>query len=60
VPEYAREYLLKNGTGYNFDDLLTIAKGQIALEEKYVRLVTDAILHTPEPQPCFWTPICTS
>jgi len=34
-PEYAREYLLKNGTKYSYDDLLTIAKGQIELEEKY-------------------------
>ena len=33
-PEYAREYLLTNGTDYGFQDLLTIAKGQIALEEQ--------------------------
>ncbi|HEY5463602.1 MAG TPA: ATP-binding protein [Hanamia sp.] len=33
VPEYAREYLEKNGVEYNYDDLLTIAKGQIELEE---------------------------
>lgn len=32
--EYAREYLLQHGTSYSFDDLLTIAQGQIALEEK--------------------------
>ncbi len=32
VPEYAREYLLKNGTNYSFDDLLKIAKEQIASE----------------------------
>lgn len=31
--EYAREYLLKNGTNYHFDDLLTIAQGQIMLED---------------------------
>lgn len=36
-PEFAREYLLKNGTDYSFDDLLTIAKGQLALEEEYVK-----------------------
>lgn len=35
-PEFAREYLLTNGTQYNFDDLLTIAKGQLALEEEYM------------------------
>lgn len=33
VPEYAREYLLKHGTNYSYDDLLTIAKGQLALED---------------------------
>lgn len=36
VPEYAREYLLKHGTSYQYDDLLTIARGQVALEEKYI------------------------
>ncbi len=34
-PEYAREYLLQHGTDYTFDDLLTIAKGQVALEDEY-------------------------
>lgn len=34
-PEYAREYLLKNGTKYSFEDLLLIAKGQIALEDSF-------------------------
>ena len=33
VPEYAREYLEKNGTNYTYDDLLIIARGQIDLEE---------------------------
>ncbi len=36
VREYAREYLLKNGTDYTFDRLLDIAKGQIANEELIV------------------------
>lgn len=36
-PEFAREYLLRNGTAYEFDDLLTIAKGQLALEDEYTR-----------------------
>ena len=35
-PEYAREFLLKNGTNYSYEDLLTIAKGQLAGEDKYV------------------------
>ncbi|MEO6230078.1 MAG: ATP-binding protein [Ferruginibacter sp.] len=34
VKEYAREYLLTNGTDYTFENLLDVAKGQIALEEK--------------------------
>jgi nicotinamide riboside kinase len=36
-PEYAREHLLTYGTNYNYDDLLTIAKGQLALEDKFIR-----------------------
>ena len=39
-PEFAREYLLTNGTAYSFDDLLTIAKGQLALEEEYAAMAT--------------------
>jgi len=38
-PEYAREYLLAHGTNYSYDNLLEIAKGQVALEEKYTRIV---------------------
>jgi nicotinamide riboside kinase len=34
-PEFAREWLLTNGRDYTFDDLLTIAKGQLALEDEY-------------------------
>jgi len=33
VEEYAREYLLKNGTAYSYENLLDIAKGQVAREE---------------------------
>lgn len=36
-PEYAREYLLQNGTHYTYEDLLTIAKGQLALEDQYTK-----------------------
>ena len=39
--EYAREYLLTHGTEYSYDDLLTIAKGQLALEEKYSLLTVN-------------------
>ncbi len=34
VREYAREYLEATNGCYEYDDLLSIAKGQIALEEK--------------------------
>ena len=37
--EYARDYLLKNGTDYNFDNLLTIAKGQLQLEDEAIKEV---------------------
>ncbi len=33
VREYAREYLLKHGTNYTYEDLLKIADGQIRGEE---------------------------
>jgi NadR type nicotinamide-nucleotide adenylyltransferase len=33
VPEYAREYLLTHGRSYSYEDLIIIAKGQLALEE---------------------------
>ena len=35
VREYAREYLEAKSSGYTYDELLIIAKGQIELEEKY-------------------------
>jgi len=40
VPEYAREYLEKNGREYSYDDLLIIAKGQIEREEKTIQQLT--------------------
>lgn len=35
-PEYARDYLTKNGKAYSYEDLLIIAKGQINLEDYFV------------------------
>jgi NadR type nicotinamide-nucleotide adenylyltransferase len=32
--EYAREYLLEHGTAYSYQDLLTIAEGQLKLEDE--------------------------
>jgi len=36
VQEYAREYLLKNGTDYTFENLSDVAKGQLANEARGV------------------------
>ena len=33
VPEYAREYLQLHGMAYTYEDLTTIARGQLALED---------------------------
>jgi NadR type nicotinamide-nucleotide adenylyltransferase len=49
-PEYAREYLLANGKKYVYENLLTIAQGQIALEEKYeheIRNTKSETNHSP-------------
>jgi NadR type nicotinamide-nucleotide adenylyltransferase len=40
--EYAREYLMQHGTNYNYNDLLTIAKGQLQLEQKATQKVVEA------------------
>ncbi len=37
VKEYAREYLLKNGKAYSFENLYEIAKGQIAAEDNAIK-----------------------
>lgn len=44
VPEFARTYLTENGRDYSFDDLLTIARGQLELEEKYISRCTQPLL----------------
>ena len=36
-PEFAREFLLTHGMDYTYDDLLYIAKGQLAMEDEYVQ-----------------------
>lgn len=51
VKEYAREYLLANGTGYTFDNLLDIAKGQLQLEEQ--AMAAAAGKNTAKPYPLF-------
>jgi len=47
VPEFAREYLLTYGTNYSFEDLLVIAKGQVALEEEHTRHTPLTVDHSP-------------
>lgn len=42
-PEFAREYLLTNGTDYSFDDLLHIARGQLAMEEEYSAMMNSQL-----------------
>lgn len=36
-PEFAREYLLTHGMDYTYNDLLHIAKGQLAMEDEYIQ-----------------------
>jgi len=43
TPEYARQYLSEHGTKYTYDDLLTIAKGQINNEEKSIEFLEQKI-----------------
>ena len=41
-PEFARQYLVTQGSNYTYDDLLTIAKGQIALEDEAIQKAKNA------------------
>ena len=49
IKEFAREYLLKHGTDYSYEDLLTIAKGQLKLEEDMMKSIETSI----RPKPVF-------
>ena len=44
-PEYARAWLLQNGTNYTYEDLLAIANGQLSLEDEY----TEKLENESEP-----------
>lgn len=50
-PEFAREYLLTNGMNYTYNDLLTIAKGQIAMEEEYAQSIVGSRESIVNPAP---------
>ena len=55
-PEFAREYLLANGTNYDFEDLEIIAKGQLALEDEYATLLenqSETMMENGEHLPLF-------
>lgn len=41
-PEFAREYLLTHGMDYTYDDLLFIAKGQLAMENEYESMMASS------------------
>ncbi|MFM6994441.1 MAG: AAA family ATPase [Sediminibacterium sp.] len=43
TPEYARQYLSEHGTNYTYEDLLTIAKGQIKNEEDAIAQVQQKV-----------------
>ena len=53
VPEYARKYLEKNGAKYNYEDLYSIAIGQIENEEGVTNVVLPALQDTTISQPIF-------
>jgi len=46
-PEFAREWLLANDKKYDYDDLLTIAKGQLAMEDEFTNLVSSNLPTPP-------------
>jgi NadR type nicotinamide-nucleotide adenylyltransferase len=45
-PEFAREYLLTHGMDYTYDDLLYIAKGQLAMEDEYIQSIVNSLQST--------------
>lgn len=49
-PEFAREYLLRHGRDYTPDDLLRIAKGQVALEERHADETVRHWQNQPRPR----------
>ena len=53
VPEYAREYLLKHGTHYKYEDLYPIAEGQIKGEESIINSLINPKTSTLKNQPIF-------
>jgi NadR type nicotinamide-nucleotide adenylyltransferase len=44
VPEFCREYLLNINRNYEYEDLVEIAKGQVALEDKLAAKANNKVL----------------
>lgn len=44
VPEFAREYLEEHGMDYSYDDLLTIAQGQLEKEDRMAAAARNGLL----------------
>ena len=59
-PEFAREYLLENGTTYTVDDLIKIAKGQLDAEQKLTKALELEIDQTGIINHLLLTQICMS
>ena len=49
VKEYAREYLLKNGHDYTYENLLDIAKGQVSSEQLAIDSLQSATKYEAQP-----------
>lgn len=52
-PEYAREYLHQNGVKYDYDDLLKITQGQLAIEDYCMEALQATAQQEPAPQLLF-------
>jgi NadR type nicotinamide-nucleotide adenylyltransferase len=50
-PEFARQYLLDNGTTYTIDDLISIAKGQLDAAQKHIAALQSQIDQTAIVKP---------
>jgi len=50
-PEFARAYLLANGTTYTINDLVTIAKGQLAEVQKHLEAMEERRTPSSIPTP---------
>jgi len=53
VPEFAREYLETNGTDYSYPDLITIAEGQIQLEDHIAHELQNSQQNHANQKPLF-------